>query len=421
MKLVTCFGLWCSLLVTVPGSSQLAQIDAAKLPQAADVQGAYRSALTVEQYAQSWSNQWSYNVPKADVAKTLTASLQTLVKANESAADNRELQLATGLVAHFAYNLDVEAAYDPAVKFLSKALQSDPTDIRGGWFLGIHECQALHVISGMNRLLAVEASGKTLPGDFWSDYIACANVAIMPGHALRGIDRAVGLGYSREGFRNVQEIGESRYKTADLTKTITDHDAWISEDLKGGGMKFISRLCGISFVANGSWGMAISPVANETCKAWLTPPPAKKGLPSSTIMLMARVAKEGETPDTFARELLENATNGISNLSSSPCPVEHCVSLQLVDKNIYSKQGGVHALVMTFERPLPRYDGLLFETPQEPPATGKINTPVVFRFPLQYRRMPGKIFYSVFLDANAQIFDAGKTDWEAVVKSVVAE
>src|SRR5665213_1738825 len=173
MRLVTCFGIWCSLLVTLPGSPQLAQIDATKLPQTADVQSAYRSTLAVERYAQSWSNQWSYSVPKADVAKTLTASLETLLKANESAEDNHELQLATGLVAHFAYNLDVEAAYKPAVEFLSKASQGDPTDIRGGWFLGIHECQALHVISGMTRLLAVEASAKSLPSDFWSDYIAC--------------------------------------------------------------------------------------------------------------------------------------------------------------------------------------------------------------------------------------------------------
>jgi hypothetical protein len=70
---------------------------------------------------------------------------------------------------------------------------------------------------------------------------------------------------------------------------------------------------------------------------------------------------------------------------------------------------------------LPRYDGLEFETPQEPPATGTINKPVAFRFALQYRRMPGKIFYAVLLDANAQIFDASKADWEAVVRSVVVE
>jgi len=421
MKFVTSFGVWCSLLVALPGSAQLAEIDATKLPQTADVQGAYRSALGAERYAQSWSDPWSYPVPKADVVKTLTGSLATLEKAGKSAADNHELQLATGLVAHFAYNLDVEAAYDPAIEFLTKAAQANSTDMRGGWFLGIHECQSLHIISGMNRLLAVEASGKALPADFWSDYIACANVAIMPAHALRAIDRAVELGNLREGYRNVQEIGESRYKTADLSKPINEYDAWRSEDLQGGRLKFISRLCGISFVANGSWGLGILPVSDETCKADLTPPAAKKGQPSSTILVMARMAKEGETLDSFARGLLQNATAGLSDLSSSPCPVEHCVSLELVDKNIYSKQGGAHALLVTFERPIPQYDGLLFETPQEPPATGKVNTPVAFRFALQYRRMPGKIFYAVLLDANAQIFDRGKADWEAVVKSVATE
>ncbi len=401
-------------------SAQLGLIDAAKLPQTADVQNAYQHALGVERYAQSWSTPWRYGVPKADVAKTLTASLATLRKASGSAADNHELQLATGLVAHFAYNLDVEAAYKPAVEFLSKALQGDAGDMRGGWFLGIHECQALHVVDGMNRLLAVEATTKSLPSDFWDDYIACANVAILPAHALRAIDHAVELGRPREGYQNVMEIAETRYKTADLTKPVGEHDAWVSDDLEGGRLKFISRLCGVSFVANGNWDLQVPKVSDGTCKVWMTPP-AMKGQASPTMMVMAKVAKEGETLESFARGILENRTNAISDLSSGPCPVERCLGLELIDKSLYSKTGGARALVTAFERELPRYDGLVFEAPQQPQTTGAINQPVAFHFALQYRRMPGRVFYAVLLHANAGIFSGSEQDWEAVVKSLVVE
>ena len=411
----------CLFALARVASAQLEQIDAAKLPQSADVQSAYRNALGVEQYAQSWGLEWHYSVRKADVVKTLTASLYTLQRVNGSAGDNHELQLATGLVAHFAYNLDVESAYEPAVEFLTKALKNEPSDIRGQWFLGIHECQALQVVSGMNRLLAVEATGKNLPADFWDDYIACANVAILPAHALRAIDRAVELGRSREGYQNVQEIAETRYRTADLTKPVDEHDAWISNDMPGNQLKFTSRLCGVSFVASWSWNLQVAKVSDGTCKVGLTPPPAKKGQPSATILVMAKIAKDGQTLDSFARGLLENRSDAISNLNGALCPVEHCVALQLVDKSVYSKQGGVHALVIAFERELPRYDGLLFETPQGPPTTGPTNKPVAFTFPMQYRRMPGEIFYAILLDANAQIYDGSKPDWDAVLRSIVVE
>ena len=403
----------------VPLCAQLRLIDATKLPHTDDVQSAYLNALGVEQYAQSWGNEWRYRVPKVEVVQTLTTSLKVLQTANAIVPDNHELQLATGLVAHFAYNLDVEAAYQPAIDYLSRALKEDPGDIRGAWFLGIHQCQSLQVADGMNRLLAVEATGQNLPSDFWSDYIACGNVAIVPAHVLRSIDHAVDLGRSRYAYREVMEIAESRYKTADLTKVVDEHDAWVSDDMQNDRVKFTSRLCGLSFVAKWTWQLQVAKVSDGTCKVFLTPP-AKKGQASPTILIVAKTAKDGETLESFAHGLLENPTTGLSKLSS-PCPVEHCLGLDLVDTSLYNKNGGAHALLMAFERGLPRYDGLPFETPQGPPTIGPTNTPVVFRFNPQYRRMPGKIFYAVLLDANTQIYEGAKPDWDAVVNSMVVE
>src|SRR6185437_1421065 len=69
-----------------------------------------------------------------------------------------------------------------------------PTDIRGEWFLGIHQCQSLQVVDGMNRLLSLEDKFKNLPADFWDDYITCASVAVLPAHTRRAIDHAVASG-----------------------------------------------------------------------------------------------------------------------------------------------------------------------------------------------------------------------------------
>jgi hypothetical protein len=133
------------------------------------------------------------------------------------------------------------------------------------------------------------------------------------------------------------------------------------------------------------------------------------------------MAKDADTVESFARGLLENPQSGLTNLSGAPCPAGKCVSFELRDKNIYSKNGGVHALVIAFDREMPRYDGLLFETPQGPPTTQPTNTPVVFHFAPQYRRMPGRMFYAVLLDSNEEIFEGAKPNWDEVLKTVVVE
>ena len=143
---------------------------------------------------------WNYDIPKAQVQDKLADDLGILTKALQSDPSNHELQLLTGLVAHFAYNVNDEAAFQIATDNLTKAATADPTDIRGEWFLGIHQCQALQVVDGMNRLLNVEAEDKNPPAGFWYDYVTCASVSILPAHTLRAIDRAVAGGDPPETY-----------------------------------------------------------------------------------------------------------------------------------------------------------------------------------------------------------------------------
>ena len=130
------------IVVSLPCIAQVKDIDAAKLPQSPAVQAAYRSAQNLEPYADTWNLNWNYDIPKAQVQDKLADDLGILTKALQAEPSNHELQLLTGLVAHFAYNVNDEAAFQIATDNLTKAAAADPTDIRGEWFLGIHQCQA---------------------------------------------------------------------------------------------------------------------------------------------------------------------------------------------------------------------------------------------------------------------------------------
>lgn len=414
------------LVVCLPCRSQLREIDTTKLPQSPAVQAAYRSAQQFEPYARTWSLNWNYDTPKAQVQDKLADDLGILSKALQSDPTNHELQLLTGLVAHFAYNVNDEAAFQIAKDNLTKAATVDSADIRGEWFLGIHQCQALQVVAGMNRLLNVEAKDKNPPADFWYDYITCASTAILPAHTRRAIDRAVAGGESRESYQQLSEIAASRYKTADLTKTISAHDAWADEVLPNNRDLFTSHLCGVSFTVDLKIDMRIPDVVGGICSAGAIPP-AKKGEPSPTFLLMARTPPEGQSLDDFARSYLKDHDvfnddrTKVSTASDLPCPVEHCLSLDIVVPGIYFKQGGAHFLILAFERDQPRYDGLTFEKPQGPPTVKPQETPVTFHFNYIFHRIPGKLYYLVLLDSNQQIFANSKPEFDQFLKSVVVE
>lgn len=418
-RVVGTFGLL-AFLVTLPVAAQLKEIDSAKLPQSPAVQAAFRSAQELELYANTWSPNWRYNIPQAQVQDKLSDDLGILSKALQADPANHELLLLTGLVAHFAYNVNNEAAFDIAVADLTKAANADPSDVRGNWFLGIHQCQSLQVVSGMNRLLEIEARDKNLPSDFWNDYITCANISILPAHTLRAIDHAVAGGESPEAFRVLSQLAVSRYKAADLAKTISAHDAWMAEKTDGGRMAFSSHLCGASFSIEGNWQLQINDIANGVCSASFSPPQKKKEAVPTFLLMAKSPATESQSLDDFAKSFLKGRSAQLSPLQSL-CPATSCLAFDVRLPDMYPDQGGGHILLVAFESEQPRYDGLLLEKPQGPPLQGTQPGPVAFRAEPNFRRIPGRLFYLVVLDSNEKIFASSKPMFDAFLQSLIVE
>lgn len=112
--------------------SQIRQIDRTKLPQDGAVQSAYSDLLPIDQFARTYEAKWRFPVPKDQVATQFLLALHTLENARKDAPANKELDIFTGLVAHLAYNLDIEEAYDPAMKLL-QAKRTTTSVPHGSW------------------------------------------------------------------------------------------------------------------------------------------------------------------------------------------------------------------------------------------------------------------------------------------------
>jgi hypothetical protein len=408
------------LLASASINAQLRQIDTAKLPQEQRVQKAYSNALSLEPMVRDWRAQWDFETPKKKVVGLLKSSLHDLQSAEAAAPENEELLLFTGLVGHFAYNVDVDNSYDTAVESFERAQKLAPADYRPGWFLGIHRCQTTQPQAGMERLLAIEEHSpwKDLPGDFWDDYIRCAVIVSMPAHALRALSHAERLGESPLEYSRSVEFAHHQFKLTDAQSNYAGHDAWRA-DAEKDSVRFTSEICSMQLSAQRDWRADPGDVAKGICTVRLEtgPYPDKSGASSPTLLVFTRMAKPQETLDDFLRTMLNTRYPLARATAPAACPADRCLSFEIVDKSMYQSEGGGHFLALAFAEEAPDFPGLLFERPSEPPK-GKAGE-VTYNHPVErLHRLPGTLYSIVLLDSNASIFEKAAADFSALVRSL---
>jgi hypothetical protein len=409
------------LLATTVAFPQITQIDRSKLPQDAPVQSAYQSLLPIDQYARTYEATWRFPVPKPDVASHLSLALHTLEDAQKQNSTNKELQLFTGLVAHLAYNLNIEEAYQPAMNLLQPRVADD---FRAQWFLGIHQCQSNDTIGGMQHLLGVEVTNQKLPGDFWQDYANCASVTFMPAHAVRAYDIA-DTANGGPVDPQLEQIARNRIKPSSNANVYTDRQAW-SEIETGKTVRFTSTLCGVSFDSPSDDAVNIgNKIENGSCYAGVETPRYKtRTQPSSaTMSLHSEAASPGQTLASFAHAYLDKPD--FASAKASPglfCPTNECLAYELITDKIYYLQGGAHALLLFFASEPPRYPGLKLERPIALPKPGpKSSGPAFYRPQETFQRLPGVRYFVIILDANQDIYPKARIDFDKFIKSLVVD
>ena len=418
------FRLWITLFSTVLLSAtvnaQLRQIDPAKLPDDQRVRLALSNVKPIEYMAHSWSSTWSYDRPKPQVASLLASSLRDIRSAKASAPQNEELLLLTGIVAHLAYNVDVEDTYEVAVESFENAHKLAPTDYRPEWFLASHRCQSNELQTGMEEMLAVERQRpwRELPVDFWDDYINCSTMSLMPAHTLRAIDHAVQLGENPASYSSATEMAHNRYKSTDANTTYQAHDAWRATSAEG-EVHFASELCGLGFSAHGDWHMDIRDVGNGVCVSMVETGPyaSKSGQSTPTILILSRPAKPDEQLDDFVRSFLKKYPSA-HPFTVPSCPSDKCVAFEIVTDTRYQSEGGGHLLAVGFAEQPPDFPGLLFEKPEAPPKADSGDKVTYYRPNQRLHRLPGPLYTVVELDSNASIFEKAADDFRYVLKSI---
>jgi hypothetical protein len=408
-------------LPIAPLSSQVRQIDSSKLPPDSAVQNAYKDLESIDQFARTYEQAWRFPVPKSEVQSRFRINLLALEDAQRRAPSNSELQLFTGLVAHLGYNLDIEEAYEPAMKLLRPQAASD---FRAAWFLGMHQCQSNDVVGGMKTLLSVEASTSSLPRAFWQDYAICATTANMPVHAVRAYDNAHNLPDRPPTDEQLEQLARNRIKPSSLTATYPAKQVWYAESTTS-NVRFTSYVCGESFTTKESSPIDITDVAKGSCTVIITSDqyPNRHSSSTASLLVLTQPAKPGESLDAFAQRLLSNPRYANrAPISGVHCPVASCLSFEIVTDKLYKSEGGAHLLAVFFQSDQPAYPGLRYESPQpfpkKPSASGE---PTFFRASEFVQRLPGTLYTFIALDSNQDIYSRARVDFDNLLNSFVVD
>lgn len=399
-----------------------AAIHANKLPQETAVLAALDDVRKLEPYCRAWTSNWQYPVKREEVAARLSKDLGFLVPALKSHPQNEELALLTGLVARYAYNLDVPDTHETAMWALGEAEKLAPSDIRAGWFRATLKCQTLESAEGADAFLAMESSHKwdQLPAAFWEDYIGCATLTNMPEHALRAMSYLDKLNPQEAAdFEKAAEIARGRIVPFDPARNYETKDVWESDDKAEPTLT--STSCGVRLQVHGFWSINQLGLQKSTCVGLFTAG-AYQGTVHQlhpSILLLVKQPEPGQTLEDFAHKFMPPGP--AQTFVPAHCPAARCYGLVGVQAGMYGKDGDGHGRIVVFERDQPAFPGLIFESPAAIPRTEGDEGMQAYRpEPLQ-ARIPGKLYYLVLLDTAASIEQPALADFDYFLQNLVVE
>jgi hypothetical protein len=402
--------------------AQLTAIHRDRIPQSVTVQSALDDAQALEPYADRWTAQWQFPVTKEQTAARLGMDLGALETASRENPGNEELLLLTALVAHYAYNVDVEHSRDVVLAELTAAEKLGGSDVRPAWFRADFLCQTEQPDQGAEGFMAIEAAhpGNTLPASFWDGYERCAAVTNMPAHLLRAADHLTQMSAEMTADRKFYaDLGRGRFDAVDLGKSYDAKQVWSARDA-GTAIEFTATACGLRMRVPEAWKMDRLDMQKGSCVAMLGTGPyaGLRGPLAPEILVIVKQPEGNETLEAFEGRFTTKGT--YTPMTAPHCPAASCLAAQGVLPGTYRKDGGGRPRIVVFERDQPDYPGLLFETPYVPHAS-KPDEAQYFRPNRTLERIPGKLYYLVTLDTASSIEQDAMKDYQIFLENLVVE
>lgn len=374
-----------------------------KIPDFTKNEQFFAFVYNYQNYYDHWTPEWKYDVKKSFLIDSLEKSFKAFDKLTNK---NAETHLLLGVISHYLYNLDGQTYYDPTVLNYTTAIMLDSLDFRGHWFLGFHYTltgkaeESVHEIFTAQQMLP-----ENVPIAFWEDYIQTTHLAGMPSHSLMGMS-VVKNGTGEPSFMEKQ-IGESirnRFLPASRDSAYRYNKIWTSETKDM--ITFTSRVLGISFAIDSTWGISLYDYKKKQAAIMLKPPGirnSKGRLITYSILIIVRSADDNSTIESFVDPLIKSYRSKEVFKFSEQIPID--LAYDIHEPNMYQDIGGGHFNLVGFHRKEPEIPGLDLETPISPQSSNNNGGPTYLTFKPFLSRLEGPIQYAFLLDTCGDIYE----------------
>lgn len=355
-----------------------------------------------------WVHYWHETVSKETVIgnlKSLYAELEKLP------AKNVETELLLGDIAHYLYNLEIDAYYQKAIGHYQAAETISPSDYRVYWFLGNHYALSdQQVLSIQTYKRAFTYLPKPSPHQlFWADYaVACANANMQSTARYAAHQSSMLAGSESYVEKQIIPATTNALHAPPADTTIKSSDMWIPCGKEGKKILVNNYLLGMRVAFDTTWKSSTSDY--ESQKAYVTFKPngitAKKNRKKIDYSIL--VFAQGVNNDLTLEQFIDKFTDNYKDrkpVRFKVGDISNCMAYEITEPTMYTNVGGGHMYAIVLERNLPEYPGMAIEVPQDLPKSGKSPGVTYYRSNRSFGRLSNKLYYLILLDSCEYIHD----------------
>jgi hypothetical protein len=404
-------------------AGHLEQINVRTLPQDENITNNLLKMKALEPYVEYWVYEWNFKIGKDKVINEINALYSEIAGYLKNDSLNGELFLYSGLIAHYAYNLDLQEYWELAEAHLLKARELMKGDFRPDWFLGLHYIQSDHIKEGMNVFLNITKERDIENGLFWEDYAMSSYFSQMFQNTLMGLDKAKEiLGEDSDYEKLFGKKIRKKISVPGKKSKIEIRKLWNlskSDSL----INFVSFPLGYRISIPLHWKVRPFPYQKRAAGLYVEIEPIKgiHGDMLPTMTVSAHVAGKKENIEDFIKNAM-NAMKFDVSFEKYNCNLGLNESSYIgINSVLYPEEGGARIILVYFERNEPEYKGIRLERPREFSNTSEGANFYSLNADKIFSRFNGKLFYVIVLECSESIFEKSLAEFNRALKSFIVE
>jgi len=410
------------LLAALPCHAGIEAVDLSALPPDADYRAEVESVIAHRDYADHYSFDWRYPVPKADVAAAISRLEERTAAFVETCPGNVELRLFDLVLLGYLYNLDSPGAAARIEAEGARARADFPAEYRVPWLLGEFLAGAARPVEAVREFEAALALGPPpggFPPAFHEDLAAAYFYARMYRNAMAEYEvAAAGRGIRPTDYPVYVNL-EKAFCAPDPEGEYANTAIWDLGALDD-GYRLTSRAMGISVPVKPSWKLRLTGYSQRRAIAMLTPDRLRSPKGTSIgISLLFWLSVEDTSYDDFVLGLLKDFT-----VTSRELRTVNGIDFEVYtweDPSKYGSIGGAIGYYVFARLPVPASPGIRIEYPRGiPETTGTGPSYLRLGEASILDRFDREVYLGVMMDSCHDIFpQASELFWQLLGSAVL--